>query len=93
MPKPKSDATPHALFHVSTKTGERVRYPRHSFPAVPENEARTLAQWSRTSGALGQAHQDEWETQTHPEVAESQLHERRRKAKKIVSRLIDLPVL
>lgn len=89
MPKP--DSTSHALFHVNPKTGERVRYPKHSFPALTPDEAQRRALGSKC--ARGGTRTDGWETQAHPEIDEAQIQERRRKAKRIVSRLVNMPTL
>ncbi len=63
----------YTLYHVNRLTGEKVRYPRHSFPATDKATAEQAAQGSRTSQAMvpsRAAGADEWVTEAHPDTAE-----------------------
>lgn len=50
-----------AFFHVNTKTGEKVRYPRF-FETMPKAKAEELALGSRQAKARASAYPDDWET-------------------------------
>lgn len=59
----------YALFHVSRKTGEMIRYSLDEFPPGEKDAIETIAKESRWA-SRGSAQKDEWETQCHPEVTE-----------------------
>lgn len=64
----KKETTPlYALFHVNRSTGEKVRYPLHSFRPMSKADAESSAQGSRIGAARGTAYPGEWETQAHPD--------------------------
>jgi len=57
----------YALFHVNTKTGEIVRYPR-AFEAMSKAKAEDLALGSRQGQARGSAYPSPWETRALPDT-------------------------
>jgi hypothetical protein len=61
----------YALWHVNTETGEKVRYPRESFPAMEKHKAEEAAESSRYGKAVATTRTDKWETQALPESEES----------------------
>jgi hypothetical protein len=59
----------YALFRVSRKTGEMIRYPMEEYPPGEKDVIEKIAKETRLS-IRGPAQKDEWETQCHPEVTE-----------------------
>lgn len=65
-PAPTSREPLYALFHVNTKTGKRVRYPR-DVEAMPRAGAEEFARGARQTRFPGSAYPAPWETQALPE--------------------------
>lgn len=64
----------------------------HTFPLTPDTVAPDVVR-SEPHAGIRVGYKNGKHVSTKSATAESQLHERRRKAKRVVSRLIDLPVL
>jgi hypothetical protein len=66
-PIPAPNESLYALYHVNTKTGQRVRYPR-DVEAMPRAAAEEFARGANQSKFPGSAYPAPWETQALPEV-------------------------
>ena len=70
MKKSESDI-PYALFHVNRRTGEKVRFPRDTFPSDSKSVLDARAQRSRDSVGLTNAFPNDWETRALPDVGDN----------------------